>query len=338
MTRKLHPDYHKMMLDPAAHPAATRRAKHQETRYSHLYKTGNEVFKIRKTSATYASLAIKEVYAQEALELGRRWAPTTYQGIVIIAEQGGQFSLGGTGTPVDYALRMVQLSDHFFADYLAAHKKLNATAVGRIARFLAQKHAEAPGTEAQNAEIGRPEYFANLVEEVFYQTKKYFGVGLNEAMYELITRPMAHYLEQQRKVFLRRHRKNRVVNVHGAFYPRHVHVKQQEVEAIAPLDSPRNLRVLDAASDVAQFANGLQLLGATEEAALFPKRYAAAAKDRDLDAILPAYQTYHAVREGLLCCEWFTELPAGDAQRDGIKEEAQHLFGLAVESARTLPK
>jgi hypothetical protein len=338
MTRKPHPEYHKFMVDPATHPTATRRVKHEETRFSHLYKTGTEVFKIRKTSATHSSLAIKEIYAHEALQLGQRWAPTTYLGMVAITQQDGHFALGGAGAPVDYAVRMAQLSDHHFADYLALHQKLNPTALGRTARFLALKHAEWPGSEAQNAEIGRPDHFAELIEEVFYQAKKYFGVGLNPAMYELIARPMAHFLEHHRKVFLRRQKKHRVVQVHGDFVPRHVFVKQQDVEAIAPLEGPRNLRVLDAASDVAQFVNGLRLLGAPEDADVFAKRYVMAAKDRDLDSILPAYQVYQAVREGLLCCEWFSEVAAEDERRDQIREEALQFFNLAVEVARTLPK
>ena len=337
MTRK-HPDYQKMMLDPGTHPTATRRVKYEETRFSRLYKTGSEVFKIRKTSATHASLAIKEVYAQEALQLGKRWAPSTYQAVVAITQQDGRFALGGAGAPVDYAVRMAQLPDHYFVDYLAAHNKLNPTTLGRIARFLASQHAEWPATDAQSADIGRPDYFAELVEEVFYQAKKYFGVGLTAAMYELFSRPMAHFLEHHRKVFLRRQKKNRVVQVHGAFLPQHVFVKQQDLEAISPLESPRKLRLLDAASDVAQFVNGLHLLGTAEEADAFAKRYAAAAKDRDLERILPAYQVYQAAREGVMCCEWSTELPAEDEQREKLRDDALRLFTLAVDVARTLPK
>lgn len=338
MTRKAHPGYHKMMMDPASHPAAVRRPKYEETRLSHLYKLGNEVLKVRKSSAVFANLAIKEVYAQEALALGRRWAPAVYLGVVPITENNGVFALGGNGTPVDYALRMVQLSDHQFADYLAGHGKLNPTVVSRVARFLAQKHAEEPASEQQIAEYGRPEYFAELVEEVFYQAKKYIGPALTPAMYDLMTLPMNHFLEHHRKALLRRQKKHRIVRVHGAFWPQHVYIKQQDVEAISPLEGPRKLRVLDAASDVAQFAGGLRLLGAVEEAASFAQRYAAAAKDRELETVLPAYQVYHAAREGLLNCEWLGELPEEDERRPQVADRAARWFGLAVEFARTLPK
>jgi hypothetical protein len=325
-------------MDQASHPTATRRPKHEETRYSHLYKTGAEVLKIRKTNATYASLAIKEAYANEALQLGRRWAPTTYLGVVAVMQQGDTFTMGGTGTPVDYAMRMTQLSDHYFVDYLVEHQKLNATAVGRVARFLAQKQLEGTVPETEAAEAGRPEHFGELVAEVLYQVKKYIGTGLTSAMYELIARPMAHFLEHQRKILLRRFKKNRVLMCHGAFGPEHVYVKQQDVEAISPLESPRKLRLLDAASDAAQFVNGLQLLGATEDAATFVQRYAAAAKDRDVEAVLPVYQVYQASREGLMRCEWLAEMAENDEQRGPVRDQAMKRFELAVEAARRLPK
>ncbi|HEX7927849.1 MAG TPA: hypothetical protein VF678_09665, partial [bacterium] len=273
-----------------------------------------------------------------ALQLGKRWAPSTYLGVVPIVQQGETFAVGGAGMPMDYATRMTQLSDHYFVDYLAQHQKLNATAVGRIARFLAQKQAEGTVAEAQAAEAGKPEHFAELVAEVLYQVKKYVGTGLTEAMYELIARPIGHFIEHQRKILLRRAKKNRIVMVHGAFMPEHVYVKQQDVEAIAPLESPRKLRLLDAASDVAQFTNGLQLLGAAEDAATFVQRYASAAKDRDLEAILPAYQVYQAARDGLMRCEWLAELAADDELRGPVREQSLKRFELAMDAARRLPK
>jgi aminoglycoside phosphotransferase family enzyme len=157
-------------------------------------------------------------------------------------------------------------------------------------------------------------------------------------MHEFISRPATHFLEQQRKLILRRQKKNRMAHVHGAFTPEHVYAKQQDVEAISPLEAPRNLRVLDTASDVAQFVNGLRLLGAGEDGAVFAQRYATAAKDRDLEAILPIYQVYQAVRAGLLCCEWAVELSETDEQRADISLRAMKWFELAVEVARALPK
>ena len=61
MIRKTHPDFHKALMDQATYPVAPRHIRYQETRCSHLYRTGAEVFKLRKASSIYSSLAVKEV-------------------------------------------------------------------------------------------------------------------------------------------------------------------------------------------------------------------------------------------------------------------------------------
>ena len=86
---------------------------------------------------------------------------------------------------------------------------------------------------------------------------------------------------------------------HGDFTPPHIHVRGKDVVAVAPLDGQAKYRVLDAANDVATLVNALLLAGHPELAALFVKRYSGAAKDRDLEKILPLYQVFRAVLAGL---------------------------------------
>jgi hypothetical protein len=337
MSKHVHPEYHKWMLDAATHPTATRRVKFEETRYSLVYKTGAEVYKIRKTGPIYSSLAIKEVFAREALLLGRRWAPQVYQAVTAIVKTPAAYALGGEGAPLDYAVRMTQLPEHHWAEYLATEQKLTATTLGRIARYLAEHHAQAPAGEHMTA-AGRPEHFIGLQDEVCYQVKRFVGTALTQGMFDLVARPMAHFLEHGRKLFLKRQKKNRAVDGHGAFSPRHVFVKTVEVEAIGILDGQQKYRVLDAANDVATFANGLRLLGAPEEAALFVKRYAAAAHDRDLEEILPSYQILQSMRAGLSLCEWASDGSLDEERQAQATERAHQHFALAVEVAKELPK
>jgi aminoglycoside phosphotransferase family enzyme len=338
MTKFAYPDYHRTLLDAATHQDATRRVRCDVTHRSLLYRTGTHVYKIRRTSHTYSSLAIKEALAHEALKLGRRWAPGATQEVVPITGADGAYFLGGAGAPVDYALRLAQLADHSFVDYLVAHGKFNSAVMGRVARFLAARHAEETVEDPLTEEAGKPETFATLVEEILYQSKQYFGVALNAAMFELISRPVTHFLDHHRKEFARRQKRKRIVRVHGAFIPEHVFVKGQQVEAVAAQESPRKLRVLDAASDVAQFVNGLARLGAGESGTVFLKRYMTAAKDRDLPPILAAYQVLHAARDGLLLSEWLGEGPLEAEPAAEIRKRAEQCYAQAVEVAHTLPK
>lgn len=337
MTRRAYPEYHKALMEKATYPSALRNVKFEETRRSFLYRTGDSVYKIRKTNTVYASLAIKERYALEALRLGQRWAPDVVQGVVPIVRNDAGFALGGPGEPLEYALKMAQVSDHYWLHRVVENGKFSQLAVGRLARYLAEHHAAA-ALENLADEAGRIDNFRALYEEVHYQSRKYVSETLSESMLELVALPLKHFLEDARKVFSRRQKRGRVVDGHGEFIPEHIHLKGTEIFAIAPLDGQRKFRVLDAAFDVACCCNGLRLLGATEASALFLKRYSAAAKDRDLLKVLPAYQTLAALRQGLLDSEALAEAPEGHPGREQLKASASSHYQLAVQTAREISR
>jgi aminoglycoside phosphotransferase family enzyme len=338
MTKTAYPEYHKALLDQNLYPAATRRIKFEETRTSLLYKSGQYLFKIRKTGPHYSSLAVKEAYAQEALRLGQRWAPGVYEAVVPIVKSDAGYAIDGPGTPVEFALRMKQLPSHSFVDELLAAGKLSPVLVARVARFLADQHAAHPVSEAPATQLGRPEHFRGLFEEITYQVKKYLNVALSEAVYDMFRRPVERFTDDERKLFLRRIKRQRIVEAHGAFVPAHVHARAKEIVAVSPLESAAKFRLLDAAADVATFCNELHLAGALEQEALFAKRYASAAKDRDLPQILPAYEVLQATRDGLALCEWRVEAEGDPSRQAELARQAHDRFNLAVLRAREIPK
>ena len=338
MTKSVYPEYHKALLEESHYPAATRRIKFEETRYSYLYKTGAHVYKIRKPGPHYSGLAVKEAYLSGELRQGQRWAPEVAEALMPILRTASGYAFEGEGTPVDYALRLKQLPPHYFANELAAAGKFTPATVARVARFLAEQHAAHPLPDAQAAHVGRPEHFRDLFEEVAYQVKKYVGMALSEAVFDMIRRPVEHFVDGERKLFLRRLKRRRIVEGHGAFAPDHVHVRGKDVAALSPLEGLAKFRQLDAAADVASFCNGLHLAGAVEPEAVFVKRYMSAAKDRDLDRILPVYEVLQAMRAGLELCEWRVELADDPARQLELARQAHDQFNLAVQRAREVPK
>ena len=336
MTKGHFPEYHKTLLDPATFPAARKRIKFAQTPLSYLYRTGEFLYKIRKNNPIYSSLAVKEAYTHAALTLGRRWAPEIYHEVVPIVRRGEGFALGGPGEPVDYALKLTQLSDHYWLDYLLAHGKFNTTAAARVGRYLAGRHADLALPDT--AEPGRPGRFPALVEEVTYQVKKYVNVTLTQPMLDMITRPLERALEEARRLFARRQKRGRIVEGHGEFTPEHIYVRGKEVLAISPLDTQHKFRVLDAANDVAALEMELRRWGAEECAERFVQRYISVSHDRELTAVLPAYRTFQALRSGLKLSEGIVEGSATSEAGAEARERAHAYFNLAVQLAREIPR
>ncbi len=337
MTKKDHPEYHKAMMEQSTYPSAPRRIKFEETRRSYLYRTGDHVYKIRKNDHFYSSLAIKERYAQEAGQLGAMWAKGHGIEVFPVVKTDTGYQLHGEAGAVDYGCSMVQLADSYWLDRLMENDKVSSNMVGRLARFLVEIH-EGASLEEKAASAGRPENFHALMDEIFYQAKNYVGNTLSDAILEMVSHAMLRYVEEFRRLFLRRQKRGRIVDGHGAFIPSHIHLKGGDVLAISPLEGQSKFRVMDAANDVATLLNELELAGALELSDLFQKRYASTAKDRDLARILPAYRTLQAMRSGLLYSEWLAEQAESDKSHSTIKAQAESYFNLAVRMARTIPR
>lgn len=355
MGRKAHPEFHKALLEQAAYPAAPRHVRHMETRCSHLYRTGAEVYKLRKASPAYSSLEIKELLVREALASGRRWAPQVMIGMAEVVAVGDSYRLAAVpelpdaagavplpacppaGRLVDYALRMKQLSENYWVDALARGGKLSGVTVGRIARYLAQRHAEAPADERAQAQ-GRPEQIAALADALLSEAKQLIGGALSEPMLELMARPLHRFSADAHKLLLRRAKKGRLVHCHGAFEPEHVYAKSLDVQAISPVLSQSKFHLLDAASDVAAFVNGLLLLSADELAQVFQERYAGAAKDRDLAEVLPGFQVLIALRRGISAGAAQADAGLPDELREAMAAAAQAQFELGVRIARDMTR
>ena len=337
MTKKDHPEYHKALMEQSTYPSATRRIKFEETRRSYLYRTGTHFYKIRKSDHFYSSLAIKERYAREVKQLGAIWAEGHQIEVFPVVNTGAGYQLHGETGAVDYGCSMVQFQDSYWLDRLVKQEKVSPAMVGRLARFLVEIHQDA-SLEEKAASAGRPENFHALMDEIFYEARKYVGITISDAILELVSHAMLRYVEEFRRLFLRRQKRGRIVEGHGAFIPSHIHLKGGDVLAISPLEGQSKFRLMDAANDVATLLNELDLAGALELGELFQKRYASTAKDRDLARILPAYRTLQAMRSGLLYSEWLAELAEPDKSHSIIKAQAESYFNLAVRMARTIPR
>ncbi len=145
-------------------------------------------------------------------------------------------------------------------------------------------------------------------------------------------------MEDFRKLFLRRQKRGRIVDGHGAFIPEHIHAKGTEVLAISPLEGQPKFSRLDAANDVATLFNALSLGDAEESMELFLKRYVSSTKDRDLAHFLPAYRTFQALRSGVMLSEWLTERKEMEQPLEDLQERAEACYKLAARVVRTLPR
>lgn len=317
------------------YPEATQNIKFQETRSSFFVKTGATVYKFKKPDNEYSSVEVKEAFLNEELKLGHMYGDSLYLGVVPLTNGDADVQFGGKGKVLDYALKLRQVGDRYFMSWLVDRDKLNPVLVGRVARHLAAAHAKA-SLHGRDAEKGRGEHLLDICEDLLYQASKYLNVAVTQPMLDLVRRPLEKFFEENRKIFQKRIKKGRVVNVHGAFLPEHIYAKGQEIAFISAHDVQRNFCVMDAVADVAMLMVALEKRGMHDWAELFLKRYITASRDREITKLLPAYKTMKALRLGVDNCEQMVE--AEPEEKTKLRQHASEFFNLAVQFSREIKK
>jgi len=337
MARKTYPEYHKTLMDQGFYPTSKRRIKFEETPHALIYRAGDFIYKIRKHRHGSDNPALKEKIAREALARGRQWAPEVYQDLLPLYRTAEGYSLQGSGEVLEFLLKLTQYSEHYFLKRVLSAGKLTPTGTGRLARYLAEHHANLVAGE-KGIESGKPEFIRDLMEEVLYQSKKYINQTLPAPLLDMVSRPVHRFIEDNRKLFVRRVKKNRIVECHGAFLPEHIYLKSKEIFAISPQADMGRYRLMDAAYDVAMFLNELELAGAAELIELFQKRYITASKDRDLPKVITLYQTLSAMRTGLIYSERLIGETTPEDEKPGLIEAAHRYYNLGLKIAREIPQ
>jgi len=111
--------------------------------------------------------------------------PEHLLGVVAICDDGGRLSLGGAGTPVEYAVKMVRLPKDRMLRQVLLRGEGDPAMLQRVARTLAEFHdAAETGPEIQ-AMKGLAGVTFNC-EENFAQTEKYVDTLVPRERFERI--------------------------------------------------------------------------------------------------------------------------------------------------------
>jgi aminoglycoside phosphotransferase family enzyme len=321
------------LKEPSAYQNSPKTIKLRETLTSFLFKADDQLFKIKKSGNEYASLAVKEAFCHEECRLSQRFNPNWPIEVLPVMEHNGELMIGGTeGEIIEYALKMEVLSDQWSLSQLLAKDKVTAKHISKIATRIAEIHAASPAKD-RAAESGKPEPFRALCDDMLFQLKRYFETSLTQPILDMIRHPLEKFIDDNKRLFNKRQKKGRIVFGHGAFLPEHIFVHGDQVYLISPQEVQKKLAVLDVANDVSSLTVELARMGKTELFDTFLEQYLEVSKDQDLLKMLPLYQTYCALKQGVKTCELKVA-----QQNDELGNIAMDYFNLAVRFSREIPR
>jgi aminoglycoside phosphotransferase family enzyme len=298
-----------------------------------LFKADDQLYKIKKLGNEYATLAVKEAFCREECRLSQRFNPNWPLEVLPVMEHNGELKIGGTeGEIIEYALKMEALADQWSLSQLLAKDKLTIKHISKIATRIAEIHAVSPAKD-RAAESGKPEPFRALCDDMLFQLKRYFEASLTQPILDMIRHPLEKFINDNKRLFNKRQKKGRIVLGHGAFLPEHIFVYGDKVHFISPQEVQKKLAVLDVANDVSSLTVELARMGKTELFDAFVQQYLEVSNDQDLLKMLPLYQTYCALKQGVKTCELKVS-----QQNDDLGTLAMDYFNLAVRFSREIPR
>ena len=323
----------KALKEPAAYHNSPKTIKLRETSTSFLFKADDQLYKIKKLGNEYATLAVKEAFCREECRLSQRFNPNWPLEVLPVMEHNGELKIGGTeGEIIEYALKMEALADQWSLSQLLAKDKLTIKHISKIATRIAEIHAVSPAKD-RAAESGKPEPFRALCDDMLFQLKRYFEASLTQPILDMIRHPLEKFINDNKRLFNKRQKKGRIVLGHGAFLPEHIFVYGDKVHFISPQEVQKKLAVLDVANDVSSLTIELARMGKTELFDAFVQQYLEVSNDQDLLKMLPLYQTYCALKQGVKTCELKVS-----QQNDDLGTLAMDYFNLAVRFSREIPR
>lgn len=276
-----------------------------ETHISWVLLTGPYAYKIKKAVdlgfLDFSTLEKRRFYCEEELRLNRRLAPGIYLEVTHITGSAQRPALGGTGAPIEYAVKMVQFDPAAQFDHLLAKGRLTEELVGRFAAALARFHAAIARATAEDA-YGSAEAVHEPVEENFTQIRLPPSFTADSVPLRQLHAWCARAHERLRPVLERRKAGGFIRECHGDLHLANITLYHGEPTAFDCLEFNDRLRWIDVMSEVAFLTMDLDAHRRGDLGLRFLNDYLHHSGDYEGLALLRYYQTYRALVRAKVEC------------------------------------
>jgi len=296
MIRKLK----KSLLKPAAYPVLTSSVELIETHVSYIFVTESLVYKVKKPVdfgfLNFTTLDRRRFYCEEEVRLNRRLCPDLYLGVVELREgpQGAAFE--GSGTLIDYAVKMRRLPEERMLNRVLERGELGAQQLAELARLIARFHRDAARGPQIDA-LGSVAAIRANWEENFRQAALFVPGLISRADLELLRGWVERFLTERRELLEARVAQGFIRECDGDLHLGNICLTDR-FQVFDCIEFNERFRYSDTAADVAFLLMDLENAGHRELCAPFLEAYQAESGDDGLIGVLDFYRAYRAFVRG----------------------------------------
>jgi aminoglycoside phosphotransferase family enzyme/predicted kinase len=280
------------LLHPAAYTHEVGRIELVETHISWVFLTGDYAYKVKKPVnlgfLDFTTLDMRQHYCEEELRLNRQWAPCIYLDVVPIVLARGKPVIAGTGTPIDYAVRMRQFDQAMRLDRQLEAGNLGVNDILELAEEIARRHLQArrvPSDERllrATRDLIRDNYeaLAGRAPEAFLASQRRWMDGMLGRYDGLIRKRCAGGFFRE---------------CHGDLHLANLVRLPEGIRAFDCIEFDDALREIDVVCDYAFLAMDLMARDARRLASIFLNRYLEITGDYEGASLLPVYAVYRSL-------------------------------------------
>jgi len=269
-----------------------------ETHISWVILTGDYVYKLKKPVnfgfLDFSTLEKRHFFCQEELRLNRCFAPDLYLEVVTISGSVERPVLPGTGTPLEYAVRMRQFPQSGLLSNMAQRHELRPAHIDEIAATIAAIHGRVEVAAVESV-FGLPEDIHGWIMENFDHIRPALDAEPQRAQVQRLAVWCQQAFEQLRPVLEMRRATGFVRECHGDLHLGNLTQVEGRITPFDCIEFNAQLRWIDVISEAAFLVMDLQDRGYPELGWRFLNGYLQHTGDYAGIRLLRYYLVYRAL-------------------------------------------
>lgn len=225
-----------------------------ETHCAWVLLTGDYAYKIKKPVdfgfLDFSTLEKRHFYCAEEVRLNRRFAPAVYLDVVAVTGRPERPQMAGSGSVIEYAVRMRQFSSDGLLSQFAERQQLDASHIDQLVDQVADFHQSTARASADDP-YGEAQRIHHWVSENFQHIRPSLRSAQRVAQLDGIQQGVEAERERIETLLAHRKRDGFIRECHGDLHLGNITLIDGRVTLFDCIEFNAELRWIDVFSDVA---------------------------------------------------------------------------------------
>jgi aminoglycoside phosphotransferase family enzyme len=306
-------------MSPAAFSHPVSAVELIETHISWVILTDDYVYKIKKPIALdfldFRDLERRKFYCEEEIRLNQPWAPDIYLDVTPITIDNGQPRFNGSGTPIEYAVRMRRFDQTSRLDAQLERGQLSVADMEELGRNIAARHTAAPVVDAS-----KRDRVVTLTKEFIWDNFSALDGAIDETELNSLREWTERELLRLESFLWQRFDEGYVRDCHGDLHLANLVRLSDGITTFDCIEFNSDLRHIDVACDIAFLIMDLVERRRHDLAAHFLNRYLESTGDYGSMRLLSLYFVYRCLVRAKVAVILSKERETNDATEADLAE------------------